>query len=111
MTKITLKNENGNKAPIDSSLKLYKTKQCVTDSQQPECDIKNYGSNSGYNIPTTDTLIAYVPYSLQQWADGYNIIEFETIGRIYSQRKKKIISGLPVKTDVSISERTLFNLE
>lgn len=111
VTKITLKNENGNKAPIDSSLKLYKTKQCVTDSQQPECDIKNYGSNSGYNIPTTDTLIAYVPYSLQQWADGYNIIEFETIGRIYSQRKKKIISGLPVKTDVSISERTLFNLE
>lgn len=111
VTKITLKNADGEKAPVDSALKLYKTKQCVTDANQPECDKKEYGSNSGYNIPVTDTVIAYVPYSLKQWADGYNIIEFETIGRIYSQRKKKIITGLPVKTDINIGERTLFNLE
>lgn len=111
VTKITLKNADGQKAPVGSALKLYKTKQCVTDDQQPECDPETYGSYTGYNIPTTDTLIAYVPYSLKQWADGYNIIEFETIGRIYSQRKKKIITGLPVKTEINIGERTLFNLE
>lgn len=111
VTKITLKNADGEKAPVDSDLKLYKTKQCVTDDGQPECDRAKYGSYSGYNIPVTDTVIAYVPYSLKQWADGYNIIEFETVGRIYSQKKKTIITGQKVTTDVSIGERTLFNLE
>lgn len=111
VTKVTLKNASGQKAPVDSTLKLYKSKQCVSDASQPECDKENYGSYSGYNIPATDTLVAYVPYSLEQWADGYNIIEFETIGRIYSQKKKTVIAGSAVKTEINISERTLFNLE
>lgn len=106
VTKVTLKNSDGEKAPVDASLKLYSSKEGIQ-----ECEKVTYGSYSGYKIPETDTLIAYVPYSLQQWADGYNVIEFETIGRIYSQKKKKILTGLPVTTSVSIGERTLFNLE
>lgn len=111
VTKITLKNRDGESAPSDSELKLYTTKLCAKDPNQPECERKTYGSYTGYNIPNEDVLIGYVPYSLQQWADGYNIIEFETVGRIYSQKKKKIITGQRIPTDVSISERTLFNLE
>lgn len=112
VTKITLKNADGDEAPAGSSLKLYKNKSCVTDSDhQEECETKTYGSYSGYNIPNDDMLIGYVPYSLKQWADGYNIIEFETVGRIYSQKKKKIITGPRVTTDINIGERTLFNLE
>lgn len=106
VTKVTLKNSEGKTAPVNSTLKLYTSKE-----YNEECKEVTYGSLSGYNIPNTETLIAYVPYSLQQWADGYHIIEFETVGRIYSQKKKKILTGSPVKTEVNIGERTLFNLE
>lgn len=106
VTKITLKNSEGEKAPAEAELKLYSS-----TAYNDECETAVYGSYSGYRIPSTGTLIAYVPYSLQQWADGYNVIEFETVGRIYSQKKKKILTGSPVKTEVHIGERTLFNLE
>ena len=106
VTKISLKNSDGKTAPTNGTLKLYNSKDCDT-----ECDKDTYGSYSGYVIPSSDTLIAYIPYSLQQWADGYNIIEVETVGRIYSQKKEKIISGKPVKAEINIGERTLFNLE
>lgn len=106
VTKVTLKNSEGKTAPVDGTLKLYTSKEYSEESEKA-----TYGSLSGYNISNTDTLIAYVPYSLQQWADGYNIIEFETVGRIYSQKKKKILTGSPVSTEVNIGERTLFNLE
>lgn len=106
VTKITLKNGEGQRAPVDEELLLYSSKNFAT-----ECEKATYGIYTGYKIPNGDTLIAYVPYSLQQWAEGYNIIEFETVGRIYSQKKKKIVIGNPMKTEVSIGERTLFNLE
>lgn len=109
VTKISLKNNEGEKAPVNGTLKLYNSKDCAT-----ECSKDTYGSYFGYVIPSTDTLIAYIPYSLQQWADGYNIIEVETVGRILSQKGKtkgKVILGEPVTTEIDIGERTLFNLE
>lgn len=106
VTKIRLKNSEGKTAPQDGELLLYDSA-----TYTKECEKDTYGSNSGYIIPSTDTLTAYVPYSLQQWADGYNIIEVETVGRIYSEKKKTIISGKRIKTEINIGERTLFNLE
>lgn len=106
VTKITLKNSDGETAPVNSALQLFTSKNYDT-----ECSKDTYGSYSGYVIPSTDTLVAFMPYSLQQWADGYNIIEVETVGRIYSEKKEKIISGNPVTTEIDIGERTLFNLE
>lgn len=109
VTKIRLKNSEGKTAPQDGELLLYDSA-----TYTKECEKDTYGSNSGYIIPSTDTLTAYVPYSLQQWADGYNIIEVETVGRILSQKGKtkgKVILGEPVTTEIDIGERTLFNLE
>lgn len=56
-------------------------------------------------------MTAYIPYSIKDWAKGYNIIEFETVGRTYSERKKKTIMGSPVTSQITIGERTLFSLE
>lgn len=106
VTKITLKNSDGKTAPVDGTLQLYESKKYDT-----VCGKDTYGSYTGYVIPSNDTLVAYIPYSLQQWAAGYNIIEVETVGRIYSEKKEKIISGKPVTTEIDIGERTLFNLE
>ncbi len=106
VTKVTLTNEQGQPAPADSDLKLYKAKDYLE-----ECGKAKYGAYEGYDIPDGESVIAYVPYSQKQWADGYNIVEFETVGRIYSEKRKRIIYGKPTKTTISINERTLFNLD
>lgn len=106
VTKVTLINEQGQPAPADSDLKLYTAKDYLE-----ECGKAKYGIYEGYDIPDGESVIAYVPYSQKQWADGYNTVEFETVGRIYSEKKKKIIYGKPTKTNISINERTLFNLD
>ncbi len=106
VSKIILKNSEGEAAPESSVLRLYKA-----GDYAEECQKDTYGSYSGYVIPSADSLVAYIPYSLKQWAAGYNIIEVETVGRIYSQKKKKIKYGQPSITEINIGERTLFNLE
>lgn len=106
VTKVILINEQGQLAPADSDLKLYTAKDYLE-----ECGKAKYGIYEGYDIPDGESVIAYVPYSQKQWADGYNTVEFETVGRIYSEKKKKIIYGKPTKTNISINERTLFNLD
>ncbi|MFR1029140.1 MAG: hypothetical protein ACLSD6_08130 [Clostridium sp.] len=70
-----------------------------------------YSGKTGYQVKTSAPLIAYIPYSIKDWAKGYNIIEFETVGRTYSERKKKTIMGSPVTSQITIGERTLFSLE
>ena len=106
VTDITLKDEDGKTAPSNAELKLYSDKACTQ-----ECEKATYGKYSGYNISKSSELIAYIPYSLAQWADGYNQIEVTTVGRIYSIKKEQIIVGKPEATTISVSERTLFNLE
>lgn len=105
ITKVSLKNENGETAP-GSNLVLYTSKDMKT-----ECDKAIYSGKTGYQVKTTDSLVAYIPYSIQNWAKGYNIMEFETVGRTYSERKQKIIMGTPVTSQITIGERTLFSLE
>ena len=75
VTKVTLTNEQGQPAPADSDLKLYKAKDYLEESGKAK-----YGAYEGYDIPDGESVIAYVPYSQKQWADGYNIVE---IGRAH----------------------------
>lgn len=105
VTKISLKNESGETAP-GSNLILYTTKDMTT-----ACEKTTYSGKTGYQVKTSAPLTAYIPYSIKDWAKGYNIIEFETVGRTYSERKKKKIMGSPVTSQITIGERTLFSLE
>ena len=105
VTKVSLKNESGETAP-GSNLILYTTKDMTT-----ACEKTTYSGKTGYQVKTSAPLIAYIPYSIKDWAKGYNIIEFETVGRTYSERKKKTIMGSPVTSQITIGERTLFSLE
>lgn len=105
VTKISLKNESGETAP-GSNLILYTTKDMTT-----ACEKTTYSGKTGYQVKTSAPLTAYIPYSIKDWAKGYNIIEFETVGRTYSERKKKTIMGSPVISQITIGERTLFSLE
>ena len=105
VTKISLKNESGETAP-GSNLILYTTKDMTT-----ACEKTTYSGKTGYQVKTSAPLTAYIPYSIKDWAKGYNIIEFETVGRTYSERKKKTIMGSPVTSKITIGERTLFSLE
>lgn len=105
VTKISLKNESGETAP-GSNLILYTTKDMTT-----ACEKTTYSGKTGYQVKTSAPLTAYVPYSIKDWAKEYNIIEFETVGRTYSERKKKTIMGSPVTSQITIGERTLFSLE
>ena len=75
------------------------------------CEKTTYSGKTGYQVKTSAPLTAYIPYSIKDWAKGYNIIEFETVGRTYSERKKKTIMGSPVTSQITIGERTLFSLE
>lgn len=105
VTKISLKNESGETAP-GSNLILYTTKDMTT-----ACEKTTYSGKTGYQVKTSAPLTAYIPYSIKEWAKGYNIIEFETVGRTYSEHKKKTIMGSPVTSQITIGERTLFSLE
>lgn len=105
VTKISLKNESGETAP-GSNLILYTTKDMTT-----ACEKTTYSGKTGYQVKTSAPLTAYIPYSIKDWAKEYNIIEFETVGRTYSERKKKTIMGSPVTSQITIGERTLFSLE
>ena len=105
VTKISLKNESGETAP-GSNLILYTTKDMTT-----ACEKTTYSGKTGYQVKTSAPLTAYIPYSIKDWAKGYNIIEFETVGRTYSEHKKKTIMGSPVTSQITIGERTLFSLE
>lgn len=105
VTKISLKNESGETAS-GSNLILYTTKDMTT-----ACEKTTYSGKTGYQVKTSAPLTAYIPYSIKDWAKGYNIIEFETVGRTYSERKKKTIMGSPVTSQITIGERTLFSLE
>ncbi len=89
------------------TVKMYKDKAC-----SEECDEFTAASSpTGYDIPSTGTLYAYIPFSLADWADGYDTIVVKTVGRTYSQKREKIVKGTAVTTDISIGERELFNLE
>lgn len=106
ITEVVLKKSSGK----GEKLTLYKSKDFTAENECVKETYKDSNKTStGYNVD--GTLIAYVPYSLQKWANGYDTIEVTCVGRIYSVKKKKFIQGSEVTTPITISERTLFNLE
>lgn len=115
VTKLTLKNEEGETAPQDADLKLYSSRDnwAMQTRDNYLCEKATYhdsnGTVTGYNVD--GTLVAYIPYSLKQWSNGYNIVEVKTVGRIYSIKKKKYLKGNVETDEITIDERTLFNLE
>lgn len=68
-------------------------------------------TTSGYEVD--GSLTAYVPYFLKDWADGYTTLQITTVGRIQKISRDGTITnkaGDDRKTDITIGERTLFNL-
>ncbi len=65
----------------------------------------------GYRVPANGSLTFYVEYSLNDWQKGYNTIELQSKSRMYNEKKDKFVTGKTVANEISIGERTLFNLE
>lgn len=98
---------NGEK---EKTLCLYSTKEFTNSNL---CEKQTYHDDnktvSGYVVD--GSLVAYIPYSIKDWANQYTTMQITTVGRIYSKKKKKYIAGEDVVSDITIGERTLFNLE
>lgn len=60
-------------------------------------------------------LEGYVKFKLRDWKQGYNTLEFDTVGWIYytkkGSNKGKLVSGNVVTTPISIIGKPLFDLE
>lgn len=76
-------------------------------------DINNANPESGYRVPANGELTIYVPYQLADWCKGNTMLRLVTRGRKFVIKKSQKISSLGEKHQsyVTISERTLFNLE
>ena len=65
----------------------------------------------GYRVPENGKVTFYVPYSLYDWQSGYKSVELITKARMYFEKKDRFITGKEISHEISIGERTLFNLE
>lgn len=76
-------------------------------------DINDQNSVNGYRVSANSSLTFYVPYQLSDWQRGYQTIRLTMRGRKYIIKGDKKITTLGSQTtwDISITERTLFNLE
>lgn len=108
ITKIVLKKDGAEK-----ELKLYSKKDYIDANLCEKVTYKDSDKEtSGYKVE--GSLIGYVPYSLKDWADGYTTMEVTTVGRILRTKKDGTSIyrvGDDFITDITIGERTLFDLE
>lgn len=76
-------------------------------------DVNGKQPVEGYRIPANGTLTFYIPYHYSQWKQDYTQIQLVMRGRKYLLRKGKKESTLGSKVEhtVTISERSLFDLE
>ncbi|MBO5489392.1 MAG: hypothetical protein J5972_05775, partial [Eubacterium sp.] len=65
----------------------------------------------GYRVPLENPLVIYVPFTLEQWQEGYHSVEFKLQGMTYNAKKKVCVLGTETTETVDIGERPLFNLE
>lgn len=82
-------------------------------SKKTVLDINGSNGIKGYEVPAQGSVTFYVPYQLSDWQKGYQSIRFTLQGRKYRKKKDKYNSVLGAETsqDITITERTLFNLE
>lgn len=76
-------------------------------------DVNGKQPVEGYRIPANGSLTFYVPYQISEYKQDYTTLQLVTQARKFLIRKGKKESTLggPVEHTVTISERTLFNLE
>lgn len=76
-------------------------------------DVNGKQPVEGYRIPANGSLTFYVPYQISEYKQDYTTLQLVTQARKFLLRKGKKESTLggPVEHTVTISERTLFNLE
>lgn len=106
---INFLNENGKK-------KTLNMKEVMDESANPvkkENVYTSKGTNPlyGYRVPENGKVTFYVPYSLYDWQSGYKSVELITKARMYFEKKDRFITGKEISHEISIGERTLFNLE
>ncbi len=111
VTSITFKNTS--EPSPDKELKLYATKSDALAGEN-EWEIKSFSDYTGQTAkgyPIDGVQTAYIPYSLEDWQKGYHTIEVKTVGRIYNSTKKRYVHGEEIPEEITIGERTLFDLE
>lgn len=105
-----------NEAGDSKRKKLYKDKT-FTKECDPWKDLVTGEEMENQYIVSVDNayLEGYVKFKLSDWKNGYNTLEFDTIGWIYhikkGSKKGKLKSGNVVTTPISIIGKTLFDLE
>lgn len=113
--KISIVNTNGTGDPItlnihenaDDTSATEIQREAVKDSQNNDWD----NPVKGYRVEANDTLTFFIPYSLYDWQKGYDTVRIATKAHMYNAKKEKFITGQSQIHDITISERTLFNLE
>lgn len=101
-----VKEEGGGK----KVMKLYADKTFTK-----ECESWK-GLENQYTVSVDDAYLeGYIKFKLSDWKNGYNTLEFDTVGWIYYAKKGStkgsLISGNVVTSEISIIGKTLFNLE
>lgn len=125
--KVTISNMNNEPGIIKSIQMIKENEQSLSGEQTPQTtldketalskktvlDINGSNGIKGYEVPAQGSVTFYVPYQLSDWQKGYQSIRFTLQGRKYRKKKDKYNSvlGAEVTQDVTITERTLFNLE
>lgn len=106
---INFLNDSGKKITLDM-------KEVMDENANPvkkENVYTSQGTNPiyGYRVPENGKLTFFIPYSLHDWQSGYKTVELITRARMYFEKKKRFITGKEIPHEISIGERTLFNLE
>lgn len=111
---IKLVENEADKAGIEKTPRKERKKEPDSSlSKESIRDINNQNPVTGYRVPVNGSLTIYVPYKLSEWKAGKTMIQLVTQGRKYMEKKskKETTLGSTITNYVSISERTLFNLE
>lgn len=106
---INFLNDSGEKITLDM-------KEAMDENANPLKKENVYTSQGtsplyGYRVPENGKLTFFIPYSLHDWQSGYKTVELITRARMYFEKKKRFITGKEIPHEISIGERTLFNLE
>lgn len=110
---IDLMNEEKEEFLQDELIPLTALEQATSLSKQTVYDINGKNEIRGYEVPAQGSVTFYVPYKRSDWQKGYQSMRFTLQGRKYRKKGDAYTSVLGAVTtqNISITERTLFNLE
>lgn len=110
---IRLVKEDGQKRVM----KLYKDKTFTEECENWEKDGQKFENQ--YVVPVDDAyLTGYIKFKLSEWKNGFNVLQFDTVGWVFYVPKKgeteaeaEKKSSKPDSYEISIIGKTLFDLE